>query len=294
MSFRRAFAAAVLPGLAVVLACFAGWVPTARDNPTYFVPLRAHLLRVFAGETSAWLNLQVGCGEPFFANPQSALLYPPAWGALVLSPERAVGVEVGLHLMLLALGVARLSRRLGATPAGSLAAAWGAALSGPVLSAAGMLNNLDTAAWLPWVWEAALSGRFAILALTVAGSFLAAEPVLALFGAAGAVLLVPRWPTVRAALLGFALCAVQALPMAFWIAGGYRGPDKPLESGSLGGVSLAELPALAVPGFPLPAVEVRFLPIISLPLWLLLALGSLRREETPRLRLACVGAMFAL
>ncbi len=293
MSFRHAFSLAVLPGLALVLASFAGWVPAARDNPTYFVPLRAQLARAFTGEASPWLNPQVGCGEPFFANPQSALLYPPAWGALLLPPERAVGVEVGLHLMLLALGVARLGRRLGGTPTGSLAAAWGAALSGPVLSSAGMLNNLETAAWLPWVWEAALAGRLGILALTVAGSFLAAEPVLALLGAAGAVLLLPRWQTVRAVLLGFALCSVQALPMAFWIAGGDRGPDKPLESVSLGGVSLGELPALVVPGFPLPPVEVRFLPIIVLPLWLFLALGSLRRGETARTRLVFLAAVFA-
>lgn len=292
MSFRRAFCLALAPGLALVMTALVGWVPTARDNPTYFVPLRAHLSRVFAGEVSPWLNLQVGCGEPFFANPQAALLYPLAWGALLLPPEQAVGIEVGVHLMLLALGVARLSRRLGATAGGSLAAAWGAALSGPVLSAAGMLNNLETAAWLPWVWEAALASRLGALALTVAASFLAAEPVLALLGAAGAIFLVPTWRTWRGVVLGFGLCAVQALPMAFWIAGGDRGPAQPLESVSLGGVSLAELPALAIPGFPLPSVEVRFLPVISLPLWSLVALSCLRPQERERFRLFYLAGAF--
>lgn len=293
MSFRGAFGLAVFPGLVLVAAALAGFVPAARDNPTYFVPLRAQLSRVLAGEVSPWLNLQVGCGEPFFANPQAALLYPPAWGALFLPPERAVGVEVGLHLMLLALGVARLSRRLGATPAGGLAAAWGAVLSGPVLSAAGMLNNLETAAWLPWVWETALAGRPGALALTVAASFLAAEPVLAVLGAAGALYLLPRWRTLSGVGWGFALCAVQALPMAFWIAGGDRGPDRPLEAVSLGGVSPRELPALAIPGFPLPFAEVRFLPVISVSLWAPLALASLRRGEKERARLAFLAAVFA-
>lgn len=290
MNFPRAFILAAVPGLVLVLAALAGLVPAARDNPTYFVPLRKQLVRVFSGETSPWLNLQVGCGEPFFANPQSALLYPPAWGALFLPPERAVGVEVGLHLMLLALGVVRLSRHLGATPAGSLAAAWAAALSGPVLSSAGMLNNLETTAWLPWVWQAALAGRLRALALTVAASFLAAEPVLALLGALGAVFLLPRRRTVYGVVLGFALCSVQALPMVFWIAGGDRGPDKPLEAVSLGAVSLGELPALAIPGFPLPFVEVRFLPVIALPLWTLLTLVFLRRGEKERFRLAFLAA----
>lgn len=290
MSWGKAFGFSLVPGFALLVAALFGWVPTARDGPSYFVPLRHHLARVFRGHASPWIDLQVGCGEPFFANPQSGVLYPPAWVALLLPPERAVGVEVGLHLAVLALGVAHLVRALGGTPAGGLAAAWGACLSGPVLSAAGMLNNLETAAWLPWVWEAALAGRMGRLAWTVAASFLAAEPVLAGVGALGAGLVAPRRRTWAGVVLGFGLCAVQALPMAFWIAGGDRGPDKPLEAVSLGGVSLGELPALAWPGFPLPDVQVRFLPSIPLPLWVLLALVTLRKGPTGRKRLTLIAA----
>lgn len=290
MSWRRAGALSLLPGLGLAAVALVGWVPTARDVPSYFVPLRHHLARVFRGEASPWINLQAGCGEPFFANPQSGLLYPLAWGALVLPAERAVGLEVGLHLAILALGVVRLVRALGGAPAGALAGAWGATLSGPVLSASGMLNNLETAAWLPWVWEAALLGRTGVLALTVAASFLAAEPVLALVGAVGAVLLVPRWRTSAGVFVGLSLCAVQALPMAFWIAGGDRGPEKPLEAVSLGGVSLGELPALVFPGFPLPKAEMRFLLLISLPLWVVLALVAVGKESGRRVRLALVAA----
>lgn len=288
MSWSQAQVFSVLPGLAVAVAALFGWVPTARDDPSYFVPLRHHLARVVRGEASPWVNLQVGCGEPLFANPQFGLLYPPAWGALVLPAERAVGLEVGLHLAILALGVVRLVRALGGLPAGALAGAWGSVFSGPVLSAAGMLNNLNSAAWLPWVWVAALASRWGVLAVTVAASFLAAEPVLALVGAAAAVLLVPRWRTAAGVLVGLGLCAVQVVPMAFWIASGDRGPQVALEAVSLGGVRLAELPALLFPGFPLPAVEGRFLPQMVLPLWVALALWTLPTARAIQRRLGFV------
>ncbi len=290
MSFRQAYALCGLPGLVLAVAALAGWVPTARDTPGYFVPLRLRTAQVLRGEHSPWINLDVGCGEPFFANPQSALLYPLAWWALALPPEKAVGVEVGLHLGILALGVARLVRRLGGTPGGALAAAWGAALSGPTLSAAGMLNNLETAAWLPWVWEAALSGHTVAVALTTAASFFAAEPALALVGSLGAVLLAPHPRVWAGVALGYGLAAVQAIPMAFWVTSGDRGLQKPLEAVSLGGVSVGELPALAVPGFPLPAVDIRFLPVITVPLWMLLALTTLKGSQPSRRRLTWLSA----
>ncbi|MCS7181883.1 MAG: hypothetical protein NZ869_02070 [Thermoanaerobaculum sp.] len=289
MSWRLASALSLGPGMAVVALALAGVVPIARDLPDYFVPLRGRTAQVLAGHSSPWLNEQVGCGEPFFANPQSALLYPLAWWALVMPAERAVGVEVGVHLGILAFGVLCLARRLGAAPQAALAAAWGAALSGPVLSAAGMLNNLETAAWLPWVWDGALAGRTWGLALAVAASFLAAEPVLALLGVLGAVLLAPRWPTLRGAVLGVAVCAVQLVPMAFWIAAGDRGLDQPLEAMTLGGVTLGEVPALLFPGFPMPEAEVRFLPLLTLPLWAALGVTTLRPQEHGRFTLGLFG-----
>lgn len=280
---------ALLPGMGIALLALFGWVPTARDIPSYFVPLRVRTGEVLKGEASPWLNPNAGCGEPFFANPQSALLYPPAWWSLFLEPQKALGVEVGCHLALLGCGLFFLSRRLGGGPMQALATAWGGQLSGPILSAAGMVNNLETAAWLPWIWWA--TDRPRLLAFFVALSFFAAEPALALAGAAVALWLAPNLRTAKGLSLGLGLAAVQLVPMAYWIAQGDRGPEKPLAAVSAGGVPLAELPALVVAGFPTPTVDVRFLPVITLPAWVLLGLVGLpwREQAQRRLFLASLG-----
>ncbi len=276
---------ALLPGLLLALVAAVGWVPTSRDGPSYFVPLRFRTAQVLRGEKSPWLNTSVGCGEPFFANPQSALLYPPAWWSLLLPAERAVGVEVGLHLALLGLGVFFLTQKLGGNPAGALAAAWGVQSCGPVLSAAGMLNNLESTAWFPWMWWAALVERPRLLALAATGSFLAAEPSLAFLGLAAAFFLAPSRRNAAAVGLGLLLPAVQLVPMTFWILGGDRGPGKSLEAMTSGGVSVPELLALFFPGVPLREGEQPFLPQVTVPTWIGLALfgGSWRPDRSRRL-----------
>lgn len=285
--------AAVLPGMGIAVLAIFGWVPTARDIPSYFVPLRARTAQVLKGEASPWLNPNVGCGEPFFANPQSALLYPPAWWALFLKPHKALGVEIGCHLALLGLGLFVLCGRLRGRPVQALAASWGGQFSGPILSAAGMVNNLETAAWLPWIWWAALAQRPRLLAFFVALSFFAAEPTLALCGVVLAFWLAPNLRTFKGLMVGFGLTAAQLLPMAYWIAGGNRGPDKPLEAVSAGAIPVGELPALVIPDFPLPVVEVRFLPIITLPAWVFLGLVGLRFRQPPYFRLLLASVFFS-
>ncbi|MGQ9496240.1 MAG: hypothetical protein ACUVRY_08340 [Thermoanaerobaculaceae bacterium] len=283
---------AVLPGIGIAILALFGWVPTARDIPSYFVPLRVRTAEVLRGEASPWLNPNVGCGEPFFANPQSALLYPPAWWSLLLAPPKALGVEVGCHFALLGAGLFFLCRRLGGRPVQALAASWGGQFSGPVLSAAGMVNNLETAAWLPWIWWATLTERPRLLASFVALGFFAAEPTLALGGAAVALGLAPNRRTLKGLALGLGLAAVQLVPMAYWIAQGDRGPGKPLEAMSAGGLSLPELPALVIAGFPLPTVDVRFLPVITLPAWVFVGLIGLRLGEQRQRRLFLASLVF--
>jgi len=266
-------ALAALPGVLLALVSLAGLVPSGRDLPSYFVPLRARTAEVLIGARGPFWNPDVGCGEPFFANPQSALLYPPAWLAAVLPPATAAGVEAGLHLALLGVGCALLAGRLGASGWLGVAAAWGAAFSGPVLGAAGVLNNLDALAWVPWVWWAALEGRGALLAGVTAACYLAAEPQLTVIAGGVALALAPRRRTIAALALAAGLVAAQAAPFASWVRGGNRGrPEDPREV--MAGVVLpGELVAMAVPGAPLPErIGSRFVADLAVPLWVL-ALG---------------------
>ena len=274
-------AAAALPGAALVLAACLGFAPTVRDVPSYFVPLRARTAEVLAGSRGAFWDPDVGCGEPYFANPQSGLLYPPAWLATVLPPAVAVGVEAGLHLAVLAVGCALLARRLGAGGWLEVAAGWSVVAAGPVLDAVGVLNNLDTVAWMPWAWGAALAGSLVGTAAFLALAFLAAEPQLAVVAAAVAVALAPRRRTLLAVLLAGGLVAVQALPFAAWVRGGDRGASREINEVVGGAVRPGELAALAIPGVPLPPRSERFVTDLTVPMWALVlgvaALFSKRR-----------------
>lgn len=283
---RWALPVAALPGVAVALAALAGWVPQARDLPAYFVPLREHTARVLKGEASLFWNDLVGCGEPFFANPQSALLYPPAWLALLLPPATAVGVEVGLHLALLGVGTAWLARRLGVTGWWAAAAGLGAVSAGPVMDSAGVLNNLTALTWLPWAWEAALAGALKRCAVFSALAFLAGEPQLAALGAVVSLLLAPARRTGQGLLLAGGIVAVQVIPFAFWVAGGDRGAAMGVEEAARGGLPVALLPALAFPGAGAGGGEFLFVVHPTLPLWVLLGLALALARAGPARRLA--------
>jgi hypothetical protein len=274
-----------LPGAVLAVVSCLGWPPAGRDLLTYFVPLRERTADVVTGTRGPYWDPDVGCGEPFFANPQSALLYPPAWLATVLPPATAVGVEAGLHLALLGIGCSLLARRLGATSWLEVAAGWCAVAAGPVLDAVGVLNNLDALAWFPWVWWAALEGRLVALVGSLAACYLAAEPQLAAVAGAVAFSLAPRRRTAAALVLAVGLVGVQAVPFASWVRGGNRGhAEEPL--GPMTGTVLpGELAAIAVPGAPLPEGRAgRFVAHLAVPLWVLVLAGVALADRRPAVR----------
>jgi len=287
MNRRIVLALAVLPGFLLTLAAVAGWSPGLRDAPSYFAPLRARTAEVLRGSRSPWWDPDVGCGEPYFANPQTTLLYPPAWPGLVLAPEAAVGAEAGLHLALLGAGCALLALALGGRPGWAVAAAWAAVVAGPSIDAVGVLNNLETLAWLPWMWWAVASGRLRWLPLFVACSWLAAEPQLALLGVAMAVTLVPSRRALAAAALGLGMVAIQAVPFAFWVAAGDRGPG--LLADVRGALGAGQLPGLIFAGAGRAAADA-FIVHPTVPLWAaVLGLVALWRCRGPARRLAVWG-----
>jgi len=284
MRTAAALAVASLPGALLAVTALVGWSPRPGDAPSYFVPLRERTAAVLRGERSPWWNPDSGCGEPYFANPQTAVLYPPAWPALLLPATAAVGVEAGLHLALLAAGAAALALALGCGQGWAVAAGWGAALAGPSIDAVGVLNNLETLAWLPWLWWAAASGRLRWLPPLVAAAWLGAEPQLAALGMLMALTLARSRRAVLALSLGLGLVAVQAVPFLAWVAGGDRGPGS--TPSARGALDLGQLPGLAFPGGgALPPDG--FVAHPTLPLWaLILGVAALWRCRGPARRLA--------
>ncbi len=282
-------AVAALPGLLLAVTSLTGFAPAARDLPTYFEPLRLRTANVLTAGRSPWWNPDTGSGEPFFANPQTGVLYPPAWLATAMPAARALGVEVGLHLALLGAGVGRLARRLGAGSWPSAACGLAAALAGPVAGAAGVLNNLDTLAWLPWLWAAAHAGAFPAVALCAAAAWLGGEPQLAVIGCGLAFVLAPRRRTLGALTLAAGLASVQVVPFAAWVAGGDRGPGTATEEVAGGTLAPREWPSLAFAMQAPPAGPDRFVVHPTMALWVL-ALGAVaaldRRAAVRRMAVA--------
>ena len=133
-----------------------------------------------------WLplwNSLLGAGAPLLANYQSALLYPPNWILLLVSPAWGHGLLLLLHLMWTAVGMVLLAKTLGARPLGQLVAAQAWSLTPFLVSRSAFLSLESAAAWLPWVLLAgvrlARHARNGVSAVRVPGAVLGFGVVVA-------------------------------------------------------------------------------------------------------------------
>ena len=205
-------------------------LPTFRDHLSYFLPLRWHTAAVLrGGELPLW-NPWNGMGEPWLANPQTGVFYPPTWLIAFLPFETGYVLFLALHLALLGFGAWRLFARW-ASEGPALLAAGTLMLSGPVISLLDVNNNLASLAWLPLVITLALNrpgerDRPLLLGFALAMAFLAGEPLYAAVAAGiTAVILVSSrrwWSLAIAAGISAGLAAVQILPFLAWIHGSDR------------------------------------------------------------------------
>ena len=221
---------------------FRGEVFFSRDVAPFFYPMKHFLVSaVRAGELPLW-NPWVAGGEPFFASLQPGLLYPGSLVLYGLPMPAAFDWLVVLHYPLAGAGLALLLRRWGH---GWTAAVMGGSvfmLGGFFVSLGNFINNLQTVAWLPWlflVWDQVLDGgriRDLLLFAVLCGvAFLGGEPQmlalgLALVFAHGLFKVQDReLPRSRqtiafviAGVLAVALISVQLLPFAEYMSHSVR------------------------------------------------------------------------
>ncbi|HEX3578737.1 MAG TPA: hypothetical protein VHY33_09255 [Thermoanaerobaculia bacterium] len=242
MKRRWAFAAIAVCVLAVFApALIRNEVFSLRDHSGYFQPLHwftANELR--HGRLPLW-NVYNASGEPWLANPQTGVFYPPASLFVILPFARAYVLYLALHVLLLGCGAYLLFARLTSSGGGALTAALTLMFCGPVMSLLDVSNNLTTFAWLPLIVWCALSEVSAMTCGAVmALSFLAGEPFFASIGALLFVIVRRRgWvDTLEAAAMAFALSAVQLFPFLGWIANSDR---------ARGGVPKAEILLASMP-----------------------------------------------
>jgi hypothetical protein len=213
------------------------------------------------GHLPLW-NPLVGMGAPLIANYQSALFYPPNWLYFLFYVIGGVGVMawaqsllVVLHLIWSGLGMAYLTRRMGLGRLAQTMSALAFSLSGYLVARSWFASINAAVAWLPWVillaFEAVQAQRtsrtWLKLGLVIGLQLLAGHAQTTWYTLVLAAIWVAYWAWVRmqsdgsrsslrklyevvrheirlgfAALLGFALAAVQLFPTAVYLAQSQR------------------------------------------------------------------------
>src|SRR5215212_9500707 len=102
---------ALLPTILILPHLVRSEVFTLRDHFDYFQPLRWFTAtELQAGHLPLW-NPYNASGEPWLANPQTGVFYPPAWLFVVLPFATAYVLFLLFHLILLGWGAYRLFAR---------------------------------------------------------------------------------------------------------------------------------------------------------------------------------------
>src|SRR5207237_1649977 len=105
MNRRPAFI--VTPGLAIASSArplVRNEVLTFRDHADYFQPLRYFTAVELRNFRLPFWNPYNASGEPWLANPQTAVFYPPFWIFLIVPFAQAYVIFLLLHLVLLGCG----------------------------------------------------------------------------------------------------------------------------------------------------------------------------------------------
>lgn len=128
------------------------------------------------------------CGAPFLANFQSGALYPPNWILALLTPERATGAFLALHVFLLGGGALLFLRDLGVGRAAAVGGAIACSWNGFVVARFAHPTAVATLAWLPLLlWATRRLARhrsaaaFAGCALVCAHAILAGFPPILVY-----------------------------------------------------------------------------------------------------------------
>ena len=175
------------------------WLATATqkdlDQPsiTSDSALSYYPRRVFAtemirqGKMPFWNPYQF-CGTPFFANFQSAVLYPVNLGIYWLSPQTQMDVFLWIHFLIAAVFGFLLARQLGLSRGAAIVVSASYTFCGFMVTRFGQPTLVSTASWLPAVIyfaerliEAPSFRRAGGLAIVLSFCILAGFPQVVLF-----------------------------------------------------------------------------------------------------------------
>ncbi len=212
-----------------------------RDLVVFVAPFK-HFLgeRLGRGELPLW-NPYVYLGTPFLASLQSGVLYPPSL-LLLLPFPLGLNLFLLLHYAIATVGAWALARGRGLSPVSAAIGAVVFSLGGFMVSLLSLTNDLQSAAWTPWLlvlWtreRAWTPACFVRLVLVLALQILGGAPEIVLMTLAlmaswslREIFHAPRTSLRQASALGAAvmvaslLLAFQILPTAEAIGQSSRG-----------------------------------------------------------------------
>ena len=124
------------------------------DSVLTYLPRRVELSRsIAAGRLPLW-NPYILTGVPFFADPQSRVLYPLALALVPFDAEKAMGYDIALHWLLALIGMYLFLRAIAASTGGALLGASAYAFSSFFATRMGHPTFVATAAWIPFLFFA--------------------------------------------------------------------------------------------------------------------------------------------
>jgi hypothetical protein len=281
-----------------------------RDQGDFFYPLKLYTAdRLRSGEIPLW-NPLAGAGEPWLANAQAGVFYPPSLLFLLPRPGVAGILFLLVHFALGAWGMRRFLAGEAVSESGALFGSAVFVASGFAASLSAFWNHFGAWAWLPAIAAVARSGvktRGALLALALFAGLqaMAGSPEIsgltALLALALALLPMrdlekpwldsPRRSFLRAGtglLLGLALAAWVVVPMGELVLNSDRRGALSAEEREPGAIGL---PAL-VSGLARPPTGSRSYWLSSLfvgPLVLSVAVAAFFERERRRLVLLLLG-----
>jgi hypothetical protein len=170
-----------------------------------YLPRTTELSRsIMAGRLPLW-NPYAFCGTPFFADPQSRVLYPVSLLLVPFNPLRAMGYDMAIHFFLAMVGMYLFLRIVGTSTAGSVLGGLAYGFSSFFYTRMGHPTFVASAAWIPFMfygYELARRrerlGTLALAGFLVMG-YLAGFPQVFLFGVT-ALVLYAAWISVEEAV----------------------------------------------------------------------------------------------
>ncbi len=135
-----------------------GQAPSFRDQGDFFYPLKLYTAgRIREGAIPFWNPLS-GTGEPWLANLQSGVFYPPTFFFLLRSPALAAALFLLFHFGLAAWGMRRFLLEEAVSEAGALVGTAVYCAGGLAVSLSAYWNHFGGWAYLPAILGLARSG----------------------------------------------------------------------------------------------------------------------------------------